>query len=739
MMRIRALAARASNWLMAFDPGLLRLRSALRILVTMVVSLGILAVLTHLFGQAVTVAILGTLVSSVMASINTIPGRRQQWITAGLSLLLALGAATLGTLLVPSLLLGILGWIAILFIAVYLRRFGPQGMLLGMTAFQVYFILVTFGALRPASITFAQLPWLLMTIGVGSLCGFIITVYLLPDQPPERLLWALSRALLIRIGSLIDVLRTGLECGQDSGRLSQQLHHQVSLVSEAASMMQQPFAQVGSEPLLAEMDTDELARRLFDVELAAEGLIAPAMAVGSDTLPQDFRRHLTEMLGTLGRALCAETGIPLLQQAAVAAVAAASHQPASPRDGRLLALACHRLAEAALRLRLLPDERGGRARSAPPPEERTTTGASAAHRHHQPESSTRRLLPTTRQAIQVALAAGLTTLAGTLLSSHRWYWAVITAFFIFTGTASRGETLVKAWQRVVGTVAGVGMGVVLASFVGGSVVVSVIFILVTLFLMYYWMQANYSLMVFFLTTMLALLYGLLGEFSIGLLLTRLEETAVGAAIGILVALFVLPTRTGETVRESIQAYLASLDDLVNVSSERLTGTPGKTDLVAQSEALQQHLQQLRGQAKPLTHGVAGIGAHRSVQRMMLGLLVCTSSIRQLTRLVEQLDPSSLTEPLHTTLKHACEQISAHITTVSAALGTRQPPAVQTAEDQLASAEDTFRQQYRPEEQQRLLEVVHALRALDQAVVSLPGGDRPILEREQWPERKCISR
>ena len=106
------------------------------------------------------------------------------------------------------------------------------------------------------------------------------------------------------------------------------------------------------------------------------------------------------------------------------------------------------------------------------------------------------------------------------------------------------------------------------------------------------MQANYSLMVFFLTTMLALLYGLLGQFSIGLLLTRLEETAIGAAIDILVALLVLPTHTGETVRESMQAYLASLDDLVNSSIERLTGTPGNADLVAQSEALQQRLQQL---------------------------------------------------------------------------------------------------------------------------------------------------
>jgi hypothetical protein len=42
-------------------------------------------------------------------------------------------------------------------------------------------------------------------------------------------------------------------------------------------------------------------------------------------------------------------------------------------------------------------------------------------------------------------------------------------------------------------------------------------------------------------------------------------------------------------------------------------------------------------------------------------------------------------------------------------------------------EDTIRQQYRLEEQQRLLGVVHALRSIDQALVSLANGDLHIAE------------
>jgi uncharacterized membrane protein YgaE (UPF0421/DUF939 family) len=123
---------------------------------------------------------------------------------------------------------------------------------------------------------------------------------------------------------------------------------------------------------------------------------------------------------------------------------------------------------------------------------------------------------------------------------------------------------------------GVVIGVVLASLVGGNVVVSVLLIFVTLFI-FYWSQANNGVMMLSITTMLALLYGLLGEFSIGLLLTRLLETAIGAAIGILVALFVLPTPTSETVREGMRAYLARLDDPVNASIGRLTDEPGEAE------------------------------------------------------------------------------------------------------------------------------------------------------------------
>ncbi|BBY22833.1 hypothetical protein MSTO_30380 [Mycobacterium stomatepiae] len=53
------------------------------------------------------------------------------------------------------------------------------------------------------------------------------------------------------------------------------------------------------------------------------------------------------------------------------------------------------------------------------------------------------LSQTTRQAIQVTIAASLAIITGELVSPARWFWAVIATFVIFAGTNSWGETLTK--------------------------------------------------------------------------------------------------------------------------------------------------------------------------------------------------------------------------------------------------------------------------------------------------------
>ncbi len=150
----------------------------------------------------------------------------------------------------------------------------------------------------------------------------------------------------------------------------------------------------------------------------------------------------------------------------------------------------------------------------------------------------------TRQAVQVGVATSLAIVGGELISPSRWYWAVIAAFVVFAGTTSRGDVLSRGWQRVVGTIGGVVAGMVLALLVGGQPLPALVLLFACMFLALYLVRISQALMAFWITAVLALLYGLIGQFSVETLVLRIEETAVGAALGILAAFLVLPSAPG---------------------------------------------------------------------------------------------------------------------------------------------------------------------------------------------------
>jgi len=150
--------------------------------------------------------------------------------------------------------------------------------------------------------------------------------------------------------------------------------------------------------------------------------------------------------------------------------------------------------------------------------------------------------------------------AGSALDSQRYYWAVIAAFVAFTGTTTVAETTRKATSRLAGTLIGLGFSIVLAEATAGHTTLALVVILVSLFLGFYLQRLSYGAMIFFITIMIGQLYSLLNEFSSGLLVLRLQETAIGAAIGIAVSLLLLPTGTRATARTARAALLQDLGD-----------------------------------------------------------------------------------------------------------------------------------------------------------------------------------
>jgi uncharacterized membrane protein YccC len=83
---------------------------------------------------------------------------------------------------------------------------------------------------------------------------------------------------------------------------------------------------------------------------------------------------------------------------------------------------------------------------------------------------------------------------------------------LFTGTQSRGDVLAKGMQRGVGTLVGVGAGILVATSAAGHYAISLAVIFVCVFLAFYFVQVAYGLMILWITILISLLYGLLGYF-----------------------------------------------------------------------------------------------------------------------------------------------------------------------------------------------------------------------------------
>ncbi len=115
----------------------------------------------------------------------------------------------------------------------------------------------------------------------------------------------------------------------------------------------------------------------------------------------------------------------------------------------------------------------------------------------------------------------------------------------------------------------------------------------------YFQRVSYSLMVTGITIMVAQLYVLLGEYSSGLLMLRLEETAIGAAIAMLASMVILPVSTRRATRFAISGCLGALADLLDHLAARLNHGEGSGGHSGDQRAMDDALQQLLVTARPL--------------------------------------------------------------------------------------------------------------------------------------------
>ncbi|WP_190815226.1 FUSC family protein [Saccharopolyspora pogona] len=588
------------NRFLASDPSLRRLRTAARVTLSVALAIAIMLPLLAWWGQPLPLAMIGAVVAINSSLGVNDPDRRQQQITNLLMPLPAAFALLLSILTAPWALLHSLLFLVVIFAATYIRRFGPRFFPLGMVAFMGYFFAMFLSPQLP------QLPALIAAAVAGALSAFVMRFVVLRDDP-EGVLERGRRTLLAQVHGLLHAVRDVAE-HLDSAQRRRELHNRSVRLNETSLMLENTVGQLDT---LDEAGRELLRQRLLDVELAAENLLTPLMRLvdhpsGGDTVPH--------AIGALLAVLRTE---PEEIREATRLVAERIEQQGSVE----VAMAVRRLGAGLAELADATGELGGERQVEEAPEP-----AEEAEPSDDGETGLQR--PELRMAIQVTCATALAIMLGQLVSPNRWYWAVITAFVVFISTNSRGELLVRAWQRTAGTVLGVVAGILVAAQITGNTLAEIAMILVCVFLGFYFAGYSYAVMTFFITTLLGALYGMLGTFNVAVLEARLWETAVGAAAGVLAAVFVLPTRTRSLVRDNIQDFLLSLRDFLRGTGTEISEQGTANGLQESMRELDDALQRVINSAKPLTS--YRLRSLRSqVQRSVAVLSGCAYYVRNL--------------------------------------------------------------------------------------------------------------
>jgi uncharacterized membrane protein YccC len=287
-----------------------------------------------------------------------------------------------------------------------------------------------------------------------------------------------------------------------------------------------------------------------------------------------------------------------------------------------------------------------------------------------------------RPAVQATAATLLAIVGGSLISPDHWFWAVFSAFVLFQGTRSRGESIAKAVEMMLGTLAGVLVGLLLASLLSGHREAALAAIVGGMFLAIFASTAAYGVMVFWVTVVLGVLFGMLGAFPRSVLVLRLEETVVGGAAGIAVAWLVLARPTPNLVRSCAAAFLRALAPVVQQAARPLLDQPAEDTLPGMVVGLERRFQALQAAAQPRLPGVRLLGAERT-RRLLLLLTACDEWARELVRTSLHLAPRH-DAALAAIATQATRRIAGSIADLAAALEGH-PAAAATMAEPAATA------------------------------------------------------
>ena len=555
------------------DPGALRLLAAFRATLAAVLTFFLVMLLGTVAAVPVSDRILGFAIALFITANVRDATPRARLITIAIAPFVAFATTALAALLLEQKFLAAAVVPPMMFSIAYGAARGPRYASLGIVGLIAYFVgLVT---QQPPD----TLPLRFVVLALAAADAALIRCVLLPERPQAEL-ERLRRAIHAGINRVLTRIGVAVEAGAWTDATRNALHRETYRLGDIVMLAQARIAAFGTQ------NPEQGSRwlHLLTIELATER--SARFALQSLGAPADR----AELLTTL-QALRNGTAVP--QQQSTAPLASA------------LGLLAHVLSEA--------PQAAPPPAAAPPP---TTTA------------------PGLRPPIQTAIAAALAIISGELVSPSRWYWAAFAAYVMFQGTRSRGESIAKGVQFMIGTVAGVVIGALAATLLSGHTVLTMVAIVIAVFLAFQANLAAYGVMIFWITILLGLVFGMLGYFAPEFLLLRLQETGAGAVCGLIVASFVLVRREYAATYDATIAFLRALGQSVDSAARVLLDHVPEPELSSRVLTTEQRFRDFSAiaQSEQSSHPLS---RNEALRRRVLLLEACEQWARELGQLCLQ--------------------------------------------------------------------------------------------------------
>lgn len=598
------------------DPGNVRLSAALRTLAAVVVAVVIAIPVTSLVGLPIaTAGVFSGLIAFFSAASSSGWGTGVMRVAGIISIVPVAIGITAGTMVPRDPLWSVVGLAVVAFTAVIFVSY--------------YFALLI-------ALSEGELVGALIAAAIGVTCSWVAN--LLPQPSVRRRVRAGIEALTERVGIVLDAGVDLLDTADNDHHLLRNIRAEQTAVRRTVASLTGLLDPDDPPKGMSAAHARTLRLRSFDVELAAENLLRALPGPSDYIVSVAERAVLAGELVNVQAALRSAHGAAGASQGTPTIVSADLEAPAPeswPARARHAHAAIRELAEAVRSLHTTDSA----ADIADDADVDQTSGAEN-QADARKAASRARARAVDRRAVQSGVSTGLAMFLGSFVSTTHQYWAAMPAFQSLSGT--NGETRLKGFQRIIGTVIGAGSAFGLALLTGHNPIIAFPVLALAVFFMAFLRPVASAWTAFWQTVMLATMYDLLGKLDAEAIDVRIIETIIGAVVAVIISAILLPTRTRTRVLSGMSGVVSQAMSLTQDALRRLTdpraAEASSAQLADAEVTVNRQFHEIQESARPLRHN-AGSQQRGGIEGQLTSLSALLYYVRHIVR-----DTASVSSP-----------------------------------------------------------------------------------------------